>query len=618
MENYKNYLWCMVLTMLIFGSCSKDDENMKEELTDPVATLSFATVLNDFMENKAALKQAVEDLPECSDAAPSYVEVVLTGPENVGTMAAPVVVQVNSTPGDYDEDGEDEYFTEYSSDLELTPGTYSLEYFVVYDADGNEIWVAPIEGSTLAGFVGDALPIDIELGAGVKKYVDVEVLCFDDREVIEYGYLFFDIEDIELFEFCFFANYCDENGRHFPAAISVDVWLGTDNTGTPLHTDLMNTIETDGEPSASPICFALPNLSEFEDDEAYIYYEVTVMDWEGVYGDVPQDAISGTLSRNDIIGNFDGDENVDYEHLFFGCGDDGGNGGDTDGDGIPDEEDDCPNIPGTIEYDGCAEPPVQIPGEDVVVFNDVNIFNNKALLDPDNVKLVQNLVTFTNDGPRNAGTIVLMDSGRSANCGVFCGAGDNWSTIRSTIEGEGFTIDQINSTQGSLTNIPTDVKIIFILLPRVNYTVEEINTLKEFASEGGRIVFVGEWDGYYGTGIAVENQFLMNMGAVLTNTGGAVDCALSISGPYIVLPSSSNRSHQIMEGIVDLTVACASVIVPGPSDFPLFYDTTNTKVLAGVAEIDTDPISELETVMMTKGQVSKSESVLNPSSTSGF
>jgi hypothetical protein len=52
------------------------------------------------------------------------------------------------------------------------------------------------------------------------------------------------------------------------------------------------------------------------------------------------------------------------------------------------------------------------PGRDIVVFNDVNPFDDTSLANPNNVLLVQNLVNFTTLGPRNAGTVVMFDCGR--------------------------------------------------------------------------------------------------------------------------------------------------------------------------------------------------------------
>ena len=60
------------------------------------------------------------------------------------------------------------------------------------------------------------------------------------------------------------------------------------------------------------------------------------------------------------------------------------------------------------------------------------------------------------------------------------------------------------------------------------------------------------------------------------------------------LPASALRPHQVTTGMNGVRIACASVIVPGPQDYPLYYDTTNTRVLAGVATIDTTPATSLE------------------------
>jgi hypothetical protein len=72
-----------------------------------------------------------------------------------------------------------------------------------------------------------------------------------------------------------------------------------------------------------------------------------------------------------------------------------------------------------------------------------------------------------------------------------------------------------------------------------------------------------------------------------------------------------------MEGVGEISIACASVIEPGEGDFALFYDTTNTFVLGGVAKIDTAPISELKQVTRTKIKQSNTK-LPNPSSTTGY
>ncbi|MDT0641709.1 ScyD/ScyE family protein [Zunongwangia sp. F363] len=294
----------------LFISCSEEENS---PIASEKSSISFGAVLNDLLADKAAVKQAVNDLPACSDDDPSYVEIILLQDvvEVLGSPGEPF--QIDLVAG--------ETFTQYVPELELDPGTYSLDYFAVYNSAGELIWLAP-RGGELEGFVENPLPLTINLGAGVKKYVDVPVLCYDERLVNEYGYLFFDLIPTELVDFCFFANFCKNSGRHFPAAFSLDIWLGTDDTGIQLYSNEENNVSTQGEdPSAEPLCIVLPDLAEFADDEDYIYYEITLLDWAGVYGDADASTLNGTLSREDIQAHFDGDEAVDYEHLMFGCSD---------------------------------------------------------------------------------------------------------------------------------------------------------------------------------------------------------------------------------------------------------------------------------------------------------
>jgi hypothetical protein len=272
------------------------------------------------------------------------VEIVLSmgGNDVVGSEGNPY--RVNLVAG--------EIFTVEDEALELEPGDYSLDHFSVHNSDGDLIWISPRSGSPLASFVDNALPIAIDLRAGVKKYVDVPVLCFDDRDVNEYGYLFFELDTNIALTYCFFANYCDDEGRHYPARYSVSIWSGTSSAGVALYEGVINEtgVHDNGDSFATPLCFALPDNDDMDED--YLYYEVTLLDWDendGGYGDIDPVMISGTLSKADIVANFNGDD-VEYNHLRF-CGDgdpvDPGNGN---GNGGTDPDpSDCLPAPG----DGC-------------------------------------------------------------------------------------------------------------------------------------------------------------------------------------------------------------------------------------------------------------------------
>ncbi|MBT8295320.1 MAG: hypothetical protein KJO51_02790, partial [Gramella sp.] len=145
------------------------------------------------------------------------------------------------------------------------------------------------------------------------------VLCYDARDVNEYGYLFFELEAIPLLQYCFFANYCDENGRHFPARYALEVSI----EDIILYSEEINVTGTNenGDHFADPLCVALPDLAIFDDDDDYIEYTLTLLSFEGVYEIDEEIELSGSLSREDIEDNFEDDNQVEYEHIFFNCED---------------------------------------------------------------------------------------------------------------------------------------------------------------------------------------------------------------------------------------------------------------------------------------------------------
>lgn len=342
MKNFKKYLSLVAVFGLLFTSCTKDEGVVPDQDKEKIS-LNFGAILNDLANTNK--QTAIEDLPECSGEDPVFVEITLMNGEEV-VVGGDDPFRIDLVDG--------QVFTEDVPELELLPDTYTLTHFSVHNEAGDVIWLAPREGGILGDLVEMTLPMDIELGAGVKNYVDVPVLCYDDRDVIQYGYQFFELDITEAFEFCFFVNYCSPEGRHFPARYSVDITVD----GVEIYSDEVNMTSNPegGDPSADPLCFALPDLSEFADDVEYIDYTITLLDWEGVYDAADMAPITGSLSRNEIMANFGANGTVNYEHLRFGCGeDDGGNeppvDNDMDDDEVPDETDNCPEIANPLQTD---------------------------------------------------------------------------------------------------------------------------------------------------------------------------------------------------------------------------------------------------------------------------
>lgn len=346
----------ILILLFILAGCSSDDSSIKENAS---SSLSFGISIEDFTLNTSEDKQATSNIPACSDAVPAYAELILSkeGVPVVGTLDSPYQVALTRN----NINGAEEIFTEESSDLELEPGVYTLEYFQVFDNSGNMIWAAPLvnNSSGFSKFVDTPLPLNINLGAGVKKYVEVDVLCFDDRFVNQYGYSFFQLEGTEAIEFCIFGNYCLENGRHSEAArYSVSIWNYSGNPDNPkganLYTDVENSIiitdfEDESETSAEPLCFVLP---DWEGTDEY-YLELRLLDFD--YESEEAVIRKGIFTDEDVRDLFTEENTLNYYHFREGnCGmgdspqlfEENGNGVDpnldTDGDGIADVEDNCP------------------------------------------------------------------------------------------------------------------------------------------------------------------------------------------------------------------------------------------------------------------------------------
>lgn len=308
MKQIKIWLAGMVcICTLLFTSCSEEKPFVQDQ---EKAVLSLSALLNDLVGNRAATKQANDTIPECSDSTAVYVEIILSqnGLDVVGAQGNPFRVDLV----------EGQVFTEEVPELELTPGDYSLDFFAVFDGSGNALWVAPMAGSELANFVEEPLPLAISLGAGVKKYVEVPVLCFDDRIVNEYGYLFFELIPTQAIEWCIFGNYCDETGRHYPAEFSVSIWnYENGEIGSQLYNNLTNSVELneDGDFAGTTVCVALPDVEGL--DEYYV--EISLLNSDA-YGDVTESVIrEGVINDTQIKNLFSGEDALDYFHFREGC-----------------------------------------------------------------------------------------------------------------------------------------------------------------------------------------------------------------------------------------------------------------------------------------------------------
>ena len=202
----------------------------------------------------------------------------------------------------------------------------------------------------------------------------------------------------------------------------------------------------------------------------------------------------------------------------------------------------------------------------------------------------------------------------------------------SIIRGEGYTTDE-TKVHSSLISIPSDVKVLILVMPGTAFSTSEVNGLKTFASQGGRIFFVGENGGYYSYGLALENAFLASMGALMTNTGSCD------AYPWQYGVGNVNSvPHQLTTGIVatgagSFFMACVSRINLGPNDFALMTTTVldgslsppplvngqRSAVVAAIAKIDLTltPVVSASRRTPNTGAV-RAQNLIAPQGTAGW
>jgi hypothetical protein len=172
---------------------------------------------------------------------------------------------------------------------------------------------------------------------------------------------------------------------------------------------------------------------------------------------------------------------------------------------------------------------------------------------PGNSQFLRNLVNFTITGPRAAANKVLLFDFGTLNFYTFTG---NWAGAKSVIESQGY-ITQQTTLRSVLSAIPSDVKMLILHAPTGTFTTTEVNALKAFIAQGGRILYIGENSGFQYT-LTAADLLIAQMGGSTTSVG---DCAF---GTATVNP------HPLTSGVTGtFNVACASRMNVGTGDVVL-------------------------------------------------
>lgn len=85
--------------------------------------------------------------------------------------------------------------------ISLLVGNYELTQFIVADAQGNALFVAPIQGSPNAYLVENPLPISFEVSKDVVTKIVPEVVSVENSTPEDFGYTTFSFTVVETFDF---------------------------------------------------------------------------------------------------------------------------------------------------------------------------------------------------------------------------------------------------------------------------------------------------------------------------------------------------------------------------------------------------------------------------------
>ena len=184
-----NYL---IIVMMIAGGFLMQSCNKDKDSTDAKAEISFTIEQTDF-----DLKSS-EEVPMCVDSSMDYVVFKL----GQDTFMSPIMYANGS------------FLTQT---VKVDAGiNYSLTSFLVYHdvlpiGQGNEdilIKAAPASGSIYHDLMTNPLDLTINIAAFTKKQFTIDVLCYEDLYYDDFGFTWFDLNEVVIERVCIFGDIC--------------------------------------------------------------------------------------------------------------------------------------------------------------------------------------------------------------------------------------------------------------------------------------------------------------------------------------------------------------------------------------------------------------------------
>ena len=221
----KRFLFLTMAVLFILSACKKEQTTPTPQKDGEI---TFAIQQTDFPSSRDN-----GDVPLCTELSMDYVTFTLDGQDYTTT-----ILYANGKL--------------LTQPIKVTPGSYQLTAFYVYHDNlpagpGPEdilVRAAPQPDSEYWDLMENPLDIEVTVDAFEKYEYIVDVLCYEDLFYQEFGFYWFELNDVKIERQCFFGDICTGKLEDFvgslyeqqqeglqmdmPAIFYIDVYKGED------------------------------------------------------------------------------------------------------------------------------------------------------------------------------------------------------------------------------------------------------------------------------------------------------------------------------------------------------------------------------------------------------
>lgn len=204
----RKFLFLITAVAFMFTACEKDQNEAIQNDAQNGATIEFKIDQTDF-----GYKNTV---PMCLDdelITMDYVRFSVLNADLVTTTYKSLIYVIDG-----------EYLTQV---IKLDTGAYELTSFTVFhdagvigdESDDVIIRAAPLPGSEYHDLMMYKLNLAFDVKAFYKQQFEIDVLCFEELFYEQFGFTWFQFNDVRIEQVCVFGDICVFNSEDFVGSI---------------------------------------------------------------------------------------------------------------------------------------------------------------------------------------------------------------------------------------------------------------------------------------------------------------------------------------------------------------------------------------------------------------